>query len=82
MMVLVTYIFSLIIRLIVSIVTIFMWDDFFDCSQVENAFIITSDYALGQVVLIFAEINQLLPHVVIPIAMYVVPLQKMSRKSK
>lgn len=81
-MVLVTYIFSLVIRLVVSIVTIFMWDDFFDCTLIDNAFIITSDYAFGQVILTFAEINQLLPHVVIPIAMYVVPLQRMSRRNK
>lgn len=59
-----------------------MWDDIFDCNQVDNAFIITSDYAAGQIILIFAQINQLLPHVVIPIAMYVVPLQKASRKNK
>lgn len=53
-MVLVVYVISLIIRFLVSIITIFMWDDLFDCSQVDGVFIITSDYASGQVILIFS----------------------------
>jgi hypothetical protein len=53
-LVLATYVVSLLIRLIVSVATIFMWDDIFDCNQVDNAFIITSDYAAGQIILIFA----------------------------
>lgn len=78
-MVLIVYVASLVIRLLVSIFTIFMWDDLFDCSQVDGVYIITSDYASGQVILIFSEINQLLPHVVIPIAMYVIPLRRMTK---
>lgn len=58
---------------------IVFWEDLFDCVQEEGVYIITSDFAIGQIVLIFAEVNQLLPHVVIPIAMYVVPLQKITR---
>ena len=35
-------------------VTIFMWDDLFCCTLIENAFIITSNIPAGQVVLVFA----------------------------
>lgn len=75
-----TYLVSMVIRAVVSVILVFMWDDFFTCSSIENVYIITSDYAFGQIVLIFSEINQLLPHVVIPIAMYVIPRSRLSRR--
>ncbi len=49
-----TYLMSLFIRIMLSIFTIFMWDDFFTCELIDNAYILTSDSASGQVVLVFA----------------------------
>jgi hypothetical protein len=42
--------------------------------------IITSDDPLGQIVLYIVEINQLIPHLIIPVALYVIPFKK-NRKS-
>jgi hypothetical protein len=42
--------------------------------------IITSDLIIGQIILVIVEINQLIPHLVIPIALYVIPA-KVSRKN-
>lgn len=33
---------------------IVFWEDLFDCVQEEGVYIITSDFAIGQIVLIFA----------------------------
>lgn len=76
-MVLSVYVISLVLRFFISMVTIFLWDTLFNCDQIDSVYILTSDTVSGQLVLIFSEVNQLLPHVVIPIAMYVVPLQRM-----
>lgn len=45
---------SLLIRMMLSIFTIFMWDDFFTCELVDNAYILTSDSPSGQIVLVLA----------------------------
>lgn len=78
-MVLLTYFISLLIRLITTVLTIFMWKKLFSCERIDNSSIITSDHVEGQVILVFQSINELLPHVVIPIAMYVIPLRKIDR---
>ena len=48
--------------------------------ECEGVYILTSDQALGQFMLILIEINQLIPHLIIPIALYIIPI-KNTRKS-
>lgn len=78
---LVAYIISLLLRLFVSLVTIIFLEKLFTCTRIDGVSIITSDSASGQIVLVISEFNQLLPHIVIPIAMYLVPLRKMRRRN-
>lgn len=60
-------------------VTVFMWDFVFECNIIDGVFIITSEQFVGQFILVLAAINELVPHVAIPITMYVVPLRKIKR---
>ena len=76
------YIISLFLRLSVSLVTLLFLDDLFTCTRIDGVSIITSDQPIGQVILVVSEFNQLLPHIVIPIAMYLIPLERLSRKNK
>ena len=55
-------------------------DDYFNCFDCEGVKIITSDLVIGQIILVLVELNQLIPHLVIPIALYVIPA-KLSRKT-
>lgn len=73
--VLVAYTVSLVLRLVVLLIDHFL-KDYFECEEVEGVVIITSSSLFGQAVLCLIEINQLIPHVIIPVALYVVPLQK------
>ena len=54
----------------------------FECNTYDDVKIITSDYPLGQVVLVIVEINQLIPHLVIPIALYVIPIKSNRRSTE
>jgi hypothetical protein len=36
---------------------------------------VTSDYVLGQLMLVMIEVNQLLPHLIIPLALFTVPMK-------
>lgn len=80
--VLFAYIISLFVRFILSILTIFFLNKLFKCVRIENVSIITSVSGFGQALLVIGEINQLLPHIVIPIAMYLIPLRKLGRSNK
>ena len=77
--VLAAYIISLTLRVMVSLSTFLFNDYLFECEIVDDVSIITSNKALGQIVLVISEFNQLLPHIVIPIAMYLVPLRRLRR---
>lgn len=46
----------------------------------EGIYIITSDYFLGQLMLIMIEVNQLLPHIIIPLAVFIVPMKTKTKK--
>jgi hypothetical protein len=46
----------------------------------EGIYIITSDYFLGQFMLILIEVNQLLPHIIIPLAVFMVPMKAKTKK--
>lgn len=66
---------SLVLRGVVLIFSI-NWDSFIQCDFIEDVYIITSDQFIGQFILILIEINQLIPHLVIPIALYIIPVRK------
>lgn len=72
------YTISLILRLIFTIVTFILFKQIFCCRNEQGIYILTSDYLIGQILLILESLDQLLPHIVIPFAMYVIPLRKMS----
>ena len=74
-----TYTSSLLLRALLIFLTDF-FDNYFDCDQVEEVYIITSAYALGQITLIFVQLNQLIPHVMIPIALFIIPIQRKKRR--
>lgn len=42
----------------------------------------TSDQTWGQILLVVIEINQLIPHLVIPVAMFVIPMGKLRQNNK
>lgn len=46
----------------------------------EGIYIVTSDYFLGQFMLIMIEFNQLLPHIIIPLAVFMVPMKTKTKK--
>jgi hypothetical protein len=75
-LVLSAYTVSLILRGAVLIFNLNETDGYFECTDCEGVTILTSDYFLGQLVLVVVEINQLIPHLVIPIALYVIPVKK------
>lgn len=78
--VMIIYGLSLLIRTFLLIISISIEDsDLVQCENVEGIMIITSDYFLGQLVLILIEINQLLPHIIIPIAIFVVPMRSKNK---
>jgi hypothetical protein len=66
---------SLILRAVVLIFSI-NWDSFINCECVEEVYILTSDQFIGQFILVLIEINQLIPHLVIPIALFIIPVRK------
>ena len=68
---------SLLLRAIILIFNI-NFDDYFICSECEGVFILTSDQAMGQFLLVLIEINQLIPHIIIPIALFVIPVGRQS----
>lgn len=71
------YTLSLVIRTFLLFVSIFIEDsDLIQCQNLEDTVIITSDYFLGQFVLVLIEINQLLPHLVIPLAIFIIPMRR------
>lgn len=76
---LIAYTISLILRGFVLIFNL-AYGDYIDCTECEGIKIITSDYAIGEIVLVIIEINQLIPHLIIPIALYVIPVRR-NRKS-
>ncbi len=75
------YTLSLFLRAFVLIFNLAVSDDMFTCVDCETVKIITSDYFIGQFVLVIVEINQLIPHLVIPVALYVIPVRKLRRTS-
>lgn len=79
--VLIAYSISLLLRGSILLLT-YVLRDLFQCEECEGVYILTSDYGFGQFLLILIEINQLIPHIVIPVALYIVPFQKMNRSSK
>lgn len=76
------YTISLFLRAFVLIFNLAADDNMFTCVDCENVKIITSDYFVGQLVLVIVEVNQLIPHLVIPVALYVIPFKKLSRTSE
>lgn len=82
-LVLSVFLLSLIFRTALSVTYTVQGQDFITCSLIDNQIIIiTSDSVAGQIVLVIESFNELLPHIVIPIAMYIVPLRKMSKSIK
>lgn len=77
--VLTAYVISLFLRVMVSLSTFLFNDYLFECDRVDGVSIITSEKPIGQIVLVISEFNQLLPHIVIPIAMYLVPFRRLRR---
>lgn len=75
------YTISVFLRAFVLIFNLVADDDMFTCVDCESAKIITSDYFIGQFVLVIVEINQLIPHMVIPVALYVIPIKMLRRTS-
>lgn len=75
------YTVSLILRGAILIFNI-AFSDCFECNTYDDVKIITSDYLLGQIVLVIVEINQLIPHLVIPIALYVIPIESNRRSTE
>ncbi len=73
------YTLSLFLRAFVLIFNLASPDDEFTCLDCESAKIITSDFWIGQFVLVIVEINQLIPHLVIPVALYVIPIKKLRK---
>lgn len=71
---LVAYTASLLLRAFILVFNM-AFSECFECNTYDDVKIITSDYPLGQVVLVIVEINQLIPHLVIPIALYVIPIK-------
>lgn len=59
----------------------FNWDDYFTCTDFEGVYIVTSDRFIGQAMLVLIEINQLLPHLIIPVALYIIPVKRSSKSS-
>lgn len=79
-LVLSVFLLSLIFRTALSVTYTVQGEDFITCSTIdEQIVIITSDSVAGQIVLVIESFNELLPHIVIPIAMYIVPLRKRSK---
>jgi hypothetical protein len=75
-LVLIAYTVSLFLRGAILIFNLSKTDEYFECTDCEGVTILTSDYFLGQLVLVVVEINQLIPHLVIPIALFVIPVKK------
>lgn len=75
------YTISLFLRAFVLTFNLAADDNMFTCVDCESVKIITSDYFIGQFVLIIVEVNQLIPHLVIPVALYVIPFKKLRRTS-
>lgn len=73
-LVLVAYTASLLLRAFILVFNM-AFSECFECNTYDDVKIITSDYPLGQVVLVIVEINQLIPHLVIPVALYVIPVR-------
>jgi hypothetical protein len=78
-LVLAAYTLSLCLRAFILVFNLAADDDEFTCTDFESVKIITSDYAVGQIVLVIVEINQLIPHLIIPIALYVIPINKLRK---
>lgn len=58
------------------------WDSYFDCTEYNDVYILTSDLIWGQFLLVLIEINQLIPHLIIPVALFIIPAGKLSNKDK
>ncbi len=79
--ILAVYTMSLVIRVILLIVSIFIESsDLIKCQEMDGIYIITSDYFMGQFMLIMIEVNQLLPHIIIPLAVFMVPMKTKTKK--
>lgn len=80
-LVLLAYTSSVILRGVILLMTSLL-DDYFECSSCEGIYILTSDNAIGQFLLVLIELNQLIPHVVIPVALYVIPVKTVKHTIK
>jgi hypothetical protein len=78
-LVLAAYTLSLCLRAFVLIFNLTADDSMFTCVDCQSVKIITSDFWVGQFALVVVEINQLIPHLVIPIALYVIPIKKLRK---
>lgn len=80
-LVLSAYTLSLLLRGLVLIFNI-DWSSYFVCIECDGIYILTSDQFWGQFLLVLIEINQLIPHLIIPIAMFVIPVGKLRQNNK
>ena len=55
--------------------------DLIQCEQYDSVYIVTSDYIFGQIILVIIEINQLLPHLIIPVALVIVTARAKRKRS-
>lgn len=69
---------STIILRILAIILNNIFSSKIKCTFIDNAFINGSDNFLGQSIIIINSIIELIPHILLPIAMYIIPATKNS----
>ena len=74
------YTISLVLRALVLGFNI-DFDNYFTCTDFDGIYILTSDQFMGQLLLVLIEINQLIPHLIIPIAFFIIPVSRHSNRN-
>jgi hypothetical protein len=78
-LILVTYSLTMVLRVVWIVLNVVYSDDI-SCTLVQQAYIIDSDTVLGNFILAVNFVIDLLPHVLLPIAMYIIPAPRVSIK--
>lgn len=78
-LILTTYSLTILLRLIWILLNEIYSDDL-SCTLVEQVYIVDSDTILGNFIIVINFVIDLLPHVLLPIAMYVIPAHRISLK--
>jgi hypothetical protein len=82
MLILFSYTLTIILRIIWLILNNVFFDDNISCSLIDQATVINSDTILGNLILAINSIIELLPHMLLPIALYIIPSPKIRIRSK